>query len=164
LPPAANPQGQEMITILGRRRHLFVALCLLSFALSTPAKAQVRPPDFDLTDGKIQAAKGHRQSVSTKEMSATLKFATEQTATIRYSVAHGGHPECSGGPGSIFNASRLGRRRVLCFFEGVVFGVQELSSAFLPSAAQKRLQLSLTNKTTSFPSPDLRLQPPICRQ
>ena len=73
-----------MITIQGRRRHLFLALCLVSFALPTPAKAQVSPGDFDVTDGKIQAAKGHRLSVSTKEMRATLKFTTEQTATVKF--------------------------------------------------------------------------------
>lgn len=73
-----------MITIQGWRRHLFLAHCLASLALSTSAKAQVRSADFDVTDGKIQAAKGHRLSVSTKEMRATLKFTTEQTATVKF--------------------------------------------------------------------------------
>ena len=73
-----------MITVQGWRRHLLSALCLASFALSTPAGAQVRPGDFDVTDGKIQSAKGHRLSVTTKEMRATLKFTTEQTATLKF--------------------------------------------------------------------------------
>ena len=73
-----------MITVHGRRRRLLPALCLVSLALSTPARAQVRPNDFDVTDGKIQPAKGHRLSVSTKEMRATLKFTTEQTATVKF--------------------------------------------------------------------------------
>lgn len=73
-----------MITVHGWRRHLFLALCLVSFALSTPAGAQVRLSDFDVTDGKIQSAKGRRLSVSTKEMRATLKFTTVQTATVKF--------------------------------------------------------------------------------
>lgn len=73
-----------MITVHGRCRHLLPALCLASFALSTPAGAQVRPSDFDVTGGKIQPAKGHRLLVSTKEMRATLKFTTEQTATVKF--------------------------------------------------------------------------------
>lgn len=73
-----------MITAQGRHWHLLPAFCLAYFALSTPAGAQVRPGDFDVTDGKIQAAKGHRLSVSTKEMRATLKFTTEQTATVKF--------------------------------------------------------------------------------
>jgi hypothetical protein len=71
-----------MILVQGRR--LFAVLCLASFALSTLAKAQLRPSDFDVTDGKIQPAKAHRLSVSTKGMLATLKFTTEQTATVKF--------------------------------------------------------------------------------
>lgn len=89
-----------MITTHGPRSLLLPALCLASFALSTPAKAQVHPSDFDVTDGQIQAAKGHRLSVSTKEMRATLKFTTEQTATVKFTylgptkeVAHLGSGE-----------------------------------------------------------------------
>ena len=73
-----------MITVQGRRRHLLPALCLASLALSVPATAQVRVSDFDVTDGKIQPAKGRRLSVSSKEMRATLKFTTEQTATAKF--------------------------------------------------------------------------------
>ena len=73
-----------MITVHGRRRRLLPALCLVAFALSTLTTAQVRPSDLDVTDGKIQPAKGHRLSVSTKEMRATLKFTTEQTATVKF--------------------------------------------------------------------------------
>lgn len=73
-----------MITVQGRRRHLFLALCVASFFVSTPATAQVRAGDFDVSDGKIQAAAKHRLLVSTKEMRATLKFTTEQTATVKF--------------------------------------------------------------------------------
>lgn len=73
-----------MITVQGRRRQLFLALCIVSFAVPT-AKAQVRPGDFDVSDGNIQPAKGHRLLVTTREMRATLKFTTEQTATVKFS-------------------------------------------------------------------------------
>ena len=73
-----------MITVRGRRGHLLFSLCLVALVLSAPAAAQVRPSDFDVSDGKIQSAKGHRLSVSTKEMRATLKFTTEQTATVKF--------------------------------------------------------------------------------
>lgn len=59
------------------------ALVLAIFALPA-AQAQARPGDFDVNDGKIESAKGHRLSVSTKEMRATLKFTTEQTATVKF--------------------------------------------------------------------------------
>lgn len=59
------------------------ALVLAIFALPA-AQAQVRPGDFDVNDGKIESAKGHHLSVSTKEMRATLKFTTEQTATVKF--------------------------------------------------------------------------------
>lgn len=65
-------------------RHAHVLLALISLAAAAPAKAQVRPGDFDVSDGNIQSAKGHRLSVSTKEMRATLKFTTEQTATVKF--------------------------------------------------------------------------------
>lgn len=65
-----------------RRRRFLITLCLVSVAV--PTTAQVRPGDFDVTDGNIQSAKGHRLFVSTKEMSATLKFTTEQTATVKF--------------------------------------------------------------------------------
>lgn len=73
-----------MITVQRRCRRHFLILCLISFALSTSARAQVRPGDLDVTDGKIQPARGRRLSVSTKEMRATLKFTTEQTATVKF--------------------------------------------------------------------------------
>ena len=66
-----------------RISQLVLALFSAAFALPA-ANAQVRPGDFDVTDGKIQSAKGRRLSVSTKEMRATLKFTTEQTATVKF--------------------------------------------------------------------------------
>ena len=66
-----------------RRSHL-VGMLFFAAALPPAANAQVRPGDFDVTDGKIQSAKGNRLSVSTKEMRATLKFTTEQTATVKF--------------------------------------------------------------------------------
>ncbi len=73
-----------MITAHGWRKRFIPTLCLATFAVSTAANAQVRSSDLDVTDGKIQPAKGHRLSVSTKEMRATLKFTTEQTATVKF--------------------------------------------------------------------------------
>ena len=62
-----------------------VLLTLASILIVTSvSQAQVRPTDLDVTDGKIQPASGHRLSVSTKEMRATLKFTTEQTATVKF--------------------------------------------------------------------------------
>lgn len=66
-----------------RRSQIVIPLFLAAFA-SLASNAQVRPSDFDVTDGKILPEKGHRLSVSTKEMRATLKFTTEQTATARF--------------------------------------------------------------------------------
>ena len=65
------------------RGLVFLVLCLSSFA-AVAVQAQVRPGDFDVTDGKIQAAGKHRLLVSTKEMRATLKFTTEQSATVKF--------------------------------------------------------------------------------
>ena len=80
-------------------------LLLGLFAISASAiRAQVRPGDFEVTDGKIQNAKGHRLSVSTKEMRATLKFTTEQTATVKFTYL-----------GSTKEVSRLGRTEVSQF-------------------------------------------------
>lgn len=65
--------------------HTRALLALLSIGIAVPfATAQVRASDFDVTDGKIQAAKGHRLSVSSKEMRATLKFSTEQSTTVKF--------------------------------------------------------------------------------
>ena len=52
--------------------------------VASVSRAQVRSGDFDVTDGKILAAKGHRLLVTSKEMLATLKFTTEQTATVKF--------------------------------------------------------------------------------
>jgi len=76
-------------------------LTLILIVVAAPSfKAQVRPGDFDVSDGNIQTAKGHRLSVSSKEMRATLKFTTEQTATVKFTylgptkeVAHLGSGE-----------------------------------------------------------------------
>lgn len=66
-----------------RRSQVLFALC--SAAIIVPAaKAQVRASDFNVTDGKIQAAAKRRLMVSTKEMRATLKFTTEQSATVKF--------------------------------------------------------------------------------
>ena len=105
--PATNPLKGPKMTIdqpPPRRRRLLPALCLISLvgpsAMVPAAKAQVRPGDFDVSDGKIQSAKGHRLSVSSKEMRATLKFTTEQAATVKFTylgptkeVAHLGSGE-----------------------------------------------------------------------
>jgi len=73
----------KAVPIWLKRLQIIFALCFA--AVTSPAtRAQVRPGDFDVTDGKIQPAKGHRLSVSTKEMRATLKFTTEQTATVKF--------------------------------------------------------------------------------
>src|SRR5215469_15274706 len=78
------------------RPHVPLALVIATAAVPT-LKAQVRPGDFDVTDGKIESAAGKRLKVSTKEMRATLKFTTEQTATVKFTylgptkeVAHSG--------------------------------------------------------------------------
>jgi len=82
-----------------RRRLVLLAICFVFVAVPT-VQAQVRSSDFDVTDGKIQGAKGHRLMVSTKEMRATLKFTTEQSATVKFTylgptkeVAHLGSGE-----------------------------------------------------------------------
>ena len=63
--------------------RVLLALSLVLIVTSV-SNAQVRPGDLDVTDGKIQPARGRRLSVSTKEMRATLKFTTEQTATVKF--------------------------------------------------------------------------------
>ena len=62
---------------------ILLALVIATFAVPT-GKAQVRPGDFDVTDGKIERAPGKRLRVSTKEMRATLRFTTEQNATVKF--------------------------------------------------------------------------------
>ncbi|HEY6944731.1 MAG TPA: hypothetical protein VI431_06300 [Candidatus Acidoferrum sp.] len=82
-------------------RHAHAVLAFLLVGMAVPAgKAQVRPGDFDLTDGKIERAPEKRLKVSTKEMRATLKFTTEQSATAKFTylgptkeVAHLGSGE-----------------------------------------------------------------------
>jgi len=81
------------------RTRIVLALVIATFAV-TAGKAQVRPGDFDVTDGKIERAPGKRLKVSTKEMRATLKFTTEQSATVKFTylgptkeVAHLGSGE-----------------------------------------------------------------------
>jgi hypothetical protein len=65
------------------RAHILVALVITTLAVPT-GKAQARPGDFDVTDGKIEGASGKHLKVSTKEMRATLKFTTEQSATVKF--------------------------------------------------------------------------------
>lgn len=57
-----------------------VCLCLL---IAPVAKAQVRPDDLEVTDGKIETADGHL-IVASKEMRATLKFPTQQKVTLKF--------------------------------------------------------------------------------
>jgi hypothetical protein len=66
-------------------RYTYALFALSSIALAAPAaEAQVRAGDFNVTDGKIQGAAGHRLQVSTKEMRATLRFTTEQSVTVKF--------------------------------------------------------------------------------
>jgi len=78
------------------RTHILLALVIATAAVPT-GNAQVRPGDFDVTDGKIESAAGKRLKVATREMRATLKFTTEQSATVKFTylgptkeVAHSG--------------------------------------------------------------------------
>jgi hypothetical protein len=79
-----------MRTIPRWKMHTCALFALSSVALSsialavTGAEAQVRPGDFNVTDGKIQGAARHRLQVSTKEMRATLRFTTEQSVTVKF--------------------------------------------------------------------------------
>ena len=83
-----------------------VLLMLSSVLIVTSiSKAQVRPGDFDVTDGKILTAKGHRLLVNTKDMLANLKFTTEQTATVKFTYL-----------GPTKEASRPGSGKILSQF------------------------------------------------
>ena len=66
-----------------KRSHILLALVIATFAAAA-GKAQVRPGDFDVTDGKIESAPGKRLKVSTKETRASLKFTTEQNVTVKF--------------------------------------------------------------------------------
>ena len=66
-----------------RKVHLAVTLGFAVVALPL-AKAQLQPNDFDVPDGKIEKAAGNRLMVSTKEMRATVKFPTQQSATAKF--------------------------------------------------------------------------------
>lgn len=48
------------------------------------AWAQLQPHDFDVPDGRIEKAAGGRLMVSSKEMRATVKFATPQDVTVKF--------------------------------------------------------------------------------
>ena len=83
---------------VSRARVLF-ALVIAATAAEA-GNAQVRPGDFNVSDGKIEGAPGKRLKVSTKEMRATLKFSTEQSTTVKFTylgptkeVAHLGSGE-----------------------------------------------------------------------
>ena len=92
-----------MKTFHGWIRHTHVLLALVITVSAVPTgKAQVRPGDFDVTDGKIELAPGKRLKVSTKQMRAALKFTTEQSATVKFTylgptkeVAHAGSRKLS---------------------------------------------------------------------
>jgi len=58
-------------------------LCLLML-VAPSAQGQIEPADFDVPDGKIERAAGDRLMVSSKEMRATLKFATPQDVTVKF--------------------------------------------------------------------------------
>jgi hypothetical protein len=82
-----------------KRTHLLFAVVIATVAVPL-GKAQVRPGDFNVSDGKIEGAPGKRLKVSTKEMRATLKFTTEQSVTVKFTylgptkeVAHLGSRE-----------------------------------------------------------------------
>jgi len=73
------------VKTLQRRKAMRLVLLLCSVALVGPtAKAQLQPSDFDVPDGKIEKAAGDRLMVSTKEMRATLKCATQQNVTVKF--------------------------------------------------------------------------------
>ena len=63
--------------------QFFFAFCLLAPTLPT-ARAQLRPRDFDVPDGKLEKAAGDHLMVSTKEMRATLKSRTQQNVTVKF--------------------------------------------------------------------------------
>jgi hypothetical protein len=63
------------------RKSIFL---LLAFFAPVATLAQLRPNDFNVPDGKIVKAAGNRLMVSTKEMRATLKFATQQSVTVNF--------------------------------------------------------------------------------
>ena len=65
------------------RPALFVTLFFFPL-FARVATAQVKPHDFDVTDGKIDKAAGNRLQVSTKEMRATLKSRTPQAVTVNF--------------------------------------------------------------------------------
>jgi len=74
-----------------------VGLCLMTLLMGpiAPALANVRLSDFDVSDGRIDAAAGDRLSVNSKEMRATLKnAATPQRVTVRFTYL-GPTPEVS---------------------------------------------------------------------
>jgi hypothetical protein len=75
-------------------------LCMVGAVVPT-ATAQLQPDDFDVPDGRIENAAGNRLMVSTKEMRATVKFRTRQTATAKFTYL---------GPTS--DVSRLGNGEV----------------------------------------------------
>ena len=63
--------------------RLTLVFCLLALVGLT-AIAQVQPADFDVPDGRIEKAAGDHLMVSSKEMRATLKFATQQDVTVKF--------------------------------------------------------------------------------
>lgn len=61
-----------------------MAVLCLGVLIGPTAKAQLQPNDFDVPDGRIERAAGDRLMVSTKETRATLKFATQQNVTVKF--------------------------------------------------------------------------------
>ena len=92
---------QKRKTFHGASGPACLILALLFTLLSAPVVlAQIKPSDFDVTDGKIEKAPGNRLQVSTKEMRATLKHTTPQNVTLNFTylgptkeVAHLGSGE-----------------------------------------------------------------------
>jgi hypothetical protein len=72
-----------MLRAVNKPMRLILGLCMIVLVVPI-AKAQLRPQDFDVPDGRIEKAAGGRLMVSSKEMRATLKFATQQDVTVKF--------------------------------------------------------------------------------
>jgi hypothetical protein len=72
-----------MLRAVNKPMRLILGLCMIVLVVPI-AKAQLQPQDFDVPDGRIEKAAGGRLMVSSKEMRATLKFATQQDVTVNF--------------------------------------------------------------------------------